>query len=87
MPTADIALPLRLVLVNDGAYRLESATGVVVGQIKRIGGTWKFKALWLDEVGDWVPGGGPLTDRHNTVLNNTDVQRWQSVLMTPTVSK
>ena len=52
-----------------------------MGQIKRINGTWKFKALWRDEVGDWVPGGGPLTDRHNATLDSTDAQGWQARLL------
>jgi hypothetical protein len=29
---------------------------------------WKFKALGRDAQGQTVPGGGPLTHRHNAVL-------------------
>lgn len=80
-------LPLQLRLVNDGAQGVFTAQGVLVGQIKRIGGTWKFKALWLDEEGDWVPGGGPLTGRHNTVLDSTEATRWQQVLLSTNPAK
>jgi len=75
-------LPLKLRPINDGAQYITTANGVVMGQIKRINGTWKFKALWRDEVGDWVPGGGPLTDRHNTTLDSTKAQYWQARLLT-----
>ncbi len=81
MALGDRDLPLQLRPINDGAQFVTSAQGVVIGQIKRINGTWKFKALWLDEVGDWVPGGGPLTDRHNVTLDSTNAQHWESVLI------
>lgn len=74
-------LPLILRPINDGAQFITTAEGVVMGQIKRINGTWKFKALWRDEVGDWVPGGGPLTDRHNATLDNTNARDWQALLL------
>jgi hypothetical protein len=73
-------LPLKLRPINDGAQFITTAKGVVMGQIKRINGTWKFKALWRDEVGDWVPGGGPLTNWHNATLDSTNAQDWQVVL-------
>jgi len=82
-----IELPLQLRRVNDGALSVFTANGVLVGQIKRIGGTWKFKALWRDDVGDWVPGGGPFTDRHNTILDSTDAASWQQVLLNANGSK
>lgn len=77
----DRDLPLKLRPINDGAQFVITAQGVVIGQIKRINGTWKFKALWLDEDGDWVPGGGPLTDRHNATLDSTKAQDWQARLL------
>ena len=76
-------LPLQLRPVNEGAQQVLTAKNEVVGQIKRIGGTWKFKALWLDEEGDWVPGGGPLTHRHNAVLDSIDAEHWQRLLLGP----
>jgi hypothetical protein len=36
-----------------------------VGNLKRIGPVWKFKAVGYDVQGGVEPGGGPLTDRHN----------------------
>jgi hypothetical protein len=29
---------------------------------------WKFKAIGYAQNGDVIPGGGPLTDRHNTTF-------------------
>jgi hypothetical protein len=54
------------------------AQGRHVGQLKHIGGLWKFKAIGYDETGACIPGAGPLTDRHNTVferLDPTDISR------------
>lgn len=81
MAVSDCDLPLQLRPINDGAQFVTSVNGVILGQIKRINGTWKFKALWLDEEGDWVPGGGPLTDRHNVTLDSTVAQDWQALLL------
>ena len=52
--------------VNANVYSLHNADGLHVGNLKRIGSAWKFKALGYDADGSVVPGGGPLTDRHNT---------------------
>ena len=38
------------------------------GNLKLINGVWKFKAIGYDPNGDVIPGGGPLTDRHNTTF-------------------
>jgi len=81
MAVSDRDLPLQLRPINDGAQFVTSCHGVVLGQIKRINSTWKFKALWLDEEGDWVPGGGPLTDRHNVTLDSIEAQDWQALLL------
>lgn len=81
MAVSERDLPLQLRPINDGAQFVTSVNGVILGQIKRINGTWKFKALWLDEEGDWVPGGGPLTDRHNVTLDSTVAQDWQALLL------
>jgi hypothetical protein len=45
-----------------------------VGNLKRIGALWKFKAVGYDETGGVEPGGGPFTHRHNTALSEPDVQ-------------
>lgn len=66
------ALELRSLDASDPR---ESATLVVLapngqrlGHLKRIGAVWKFKAIGLAPDGALLPGGGPLTGRHNTVF-------------------
>ena len=59
---------LTLSRINDHVYRLLSDQGDHVGNLKLIGGVWKFKAIGYDQNGDVIPGGGPLTDRHNTTF-------------------
>ncbi|MDZ4101693.1 MAG: hypothetical protein U1E12_08455 [Hydrogenophaga sp.] len=46
--------------------------GRQVGNLKRIGGRWKFKAIGQDAQGQVVPGGGPLTERHNMSFDRLD---------------
>ena len=57
--------PLTLHRVNDQVVRVLDGQGQCVGNLKLIGAVWKFKALGHDADGHLVPGGGPLTDRHN----------------------
>ena len=64
--------PLTLRAVNEGAVRVMRADGLLVGNLKRVGAVWKFKAVGFDTDGAIVPGGGPLTDRHNTVFTELD---------------
>lgn len=59
---------LTLSRINDHVYRLLTEQGTHVGNLKLIGGVWKFKAIGYDQNGDVIPGGGPLTDRHNTTF-------------------
>lgn len=67
------ALPaLTLSRVNDGVYRVLAGTGLHVGNLKRIGGQWKFKAIGYGAGGEVIPGGGPLTDRHNSTFAAPD---------------
>jgi hypothetical protein len=33
---------------------------------------WKFKAIGYDPDGSVVPGGGPLTERHNVSMEHAD---------------
>ena len=51
-----------------GVYLL---TGEWVGNLKHIGSVWKFKAIGV-EAGQLVPGGGPLTHRHNLTFATLD---------------
>jgi hypothetical protein len=60
--------PLSLEPVNDGVYRVVDARAQHVGNLKRIGGQWKFKAVGYTEQGALIPGGGPLTAQHNQVF-------------------
>ena len=53
---------------NDHVYLVLSDQGEHVGNLKMINGVWKFKAIGYDPNGGVIPGGGPLTDRHNTLF-------------------
>jgi hypothetical protein len=64
--------PLTLHRVNDQLVRVLDRQGQCMGNLKRIGAVWKFKALGQDADGHLVPGGGPLTDRHNMTFAALD---------------
>ena len=59
---------LTLKTLNEQVVHVIAARGEHVGNLKRIGGVWKFKAIGYAEDGGVIPGGGPLSDRHNTVF-------------------
>jgi len=59
---------LTLTPVNPDVYSVHMPDGAHVGYLKHIGAVWKFKAVGYDAAGQIVPGGGPLTDGHNTAL-------------------
>lgn len=63
---------LTLTPVNPDVYSVHTPDGTHVGYLKRIGAVWKFKAVGYDAAGQVVPGGGPLTDGHNTTLATPD---------------
>ena len=65
-------LGLRLGPVLGGACRVLDDQGRQVGNLKLIGGRWKFKAIGHDDQGQLVPGGGPLTERHNMSFDQLD---------------
>lgn len=52
--------------LNDGIWRVMHSRHGHVGNLKRISGVWKFKAVGYGTGGEVIPGGGPLTDFHNT---------------------
>lgn len=58
--------------VNEGVCEVRNAQGLHVGNLKLIGGRWKFKAIGYGPQGELLPGGGPLTDRHNTEIASLD---------------
>lgn len=59
--------------IDEGAVQVLDALGNHVGNLKRIGTVWKFKAIGQDALGGVIPGGGILTDRHNTVFASLDL--------------
>jgi hypothetical protein len=62
-------MPLTLKQLNEGVYCVMDHHGLHVGNLKRINGLWKFKAIGYDTNGDIMPGWGPLTERHNTTFD------------------
>jgi hypothetical protein len=70
-PIKDLG-PLSLHPLNEGVFSVRDATGQPVGNLKRIGSVWKFKAVGRTVQGETVPGGGPLTQRHNMVFEQPD---------------
>lgn len=68
-------LTLHPVVVNGtaSACQVHDAQGHLVGSLKLIGQRWKFKAIGQGPGGELIPGGGPLTHRHNTVFDALDV--------------
>jgi hypothetical protein len=73
---------LKLQLQSPGIYRVLNDSGLHVGNLKQIGGIWKFKAIGYDGSGQVIPGGGLLTDRHNTVFTTLDeVEASRSLLI------
>ena len=74
---------LTLNRLNNDVYLVLSDQGEHVGNLKLINGVWKFKAIGYDPKGDVIPGGGPLTDRHNTTFADLD-QALISASLVPT---
>ena len=72
--TAPTLAPLQLRVENANVVGVYTANSLHVGNLKRIGTVWKFKAIGYDAAGSVEPGGGPLTDRHNTVFATPDQQ-------------
>lgn len=64
---------LSLRAVNTLVYSVHGPDGLHVGNLKRIGDSWKFKAVGYEADGAVVPGGGPFTHRHNTLCDAPDV--------------
>jgi hypothetical protein len=64
--------PLTLQPVNTNVHSVHMAGGAHVGNLKRVGAVWKFKAVGYDATGAVEPGGGPLTHQHNMVFTQPD---------------
>lgn len=71
---------LTLTPINTNVFSVHTADGAHVGNLKRIGAIWKFKAVGYDADGGVEPGGGPLTHLHNTVLSAPDVEELNAKL-------
>jgi len=58
--------------------------GLHSGKLKRTGAVWKLKAIGYgyDAAGKLIPGGGPFTDRHNTVFAAPDAVAVSATLVT-----
>lgn len=65
-------MPLTFKKLNEQVVSVHLSSGELVGQLKLIGGVWKFKAIGYTADGHVVPGGGPLTDRHNMTFATLD---------------
>ena len=63
---------LTLSRLNDRVYRVLVDQDAHVGNLKLINGIWKFKAIGYEQNGDVIPGGGPLTEPHNTAFDTLD---------------
>ena len=63
---------LSLQPVNTNVYSVHMPEGAHVGNLKRVGAVWKFKAVGYDAAGQVEPGGGPYTEAHNTTLAAPD---------------
>ena len=66
------ATALTLQTVNADVYSVHQNDGAHVGNLKRVGAIWKFKAIGYDTTGAIEPGGGPLTNQHNLVFAQPD---------------
>ena len=75
-----ISARLHLHPVNAQVYGVLTASGEHVGNLKLIGAVWKFKAIGYDASGGVIPGGGTLTDRHNTLFASLDPAQIERVL-------
>lgn len=74
---------LKLHPVNAGVWRVTHSQVGHVGNLKLAGGVWKFKAIGYDPNGEVIPGGGPLTDRHNTAFATPDEATLNAALGAP----
>ncbi len=74
--------PFTLRAVNADVCSVHTASGDHVGNLKRVGAVWKFKAIGYDDAGRIEPGGGPLTHLHNTPLAAPDEDELNAQLAT-----
>ena len=73
----------QLELLNEGVLRVMHSEHGHVGNLKRIGSVWKFKAVGYGAGGEVIPGGGLLTDFHNTSFEAPDEALVNAALASP----
>lgn len=78
-----MTLPFTLQPTSLGICRVLAGAGLHVGNLKLIGGVWKFKAIGYDATGQVIPGGGPLTDQHNIAFAALDEANISQILSQP----
>jgi hypothetical protein len=71
-PATPLPGALAVLCVNANVYSVHQADGAHVGNLKRVGVVWKFKAVGYDTAGAVEPGGGSLTHQHNMVFAQPD---------------
>jgi hypothetical protein len=71
-PAGPLSGALTVQPVNANVYSVHLADGTHVGNLKRVGAVWKFKAVGYDNTAAVEPGGGPLTHQHNMVFAQPD---------------
>jgi hypothetical protein len=76
---------LTLTPLNANVHSVHLPDGAHVGNLKRIGSVWKFKAIGYDAAGNVIPGGGPLTERHNIAFAAPDALEVSAQLGLPSV--
>jgi hypothetical protein len=79
----DSSAALTLQPINAHVHSVHLPGGAHVGNLKRIGAVWKFKAIGYDAAGEVLPGGGPFTDQHNTQLAEPDATQLSAALNKP----
>lgn len=73
--------PLTLQPLSAGVCQVLDAKGLHLGNLKLIGAVWKFKAIGYGPAGELIPGGGPLTERHNNSFASLDADRVNTRLL------
>ena len=73
--------PLTLQPLQAGVCQVLDAKGLHLGNLKLIGAVWKFKAIGYGPAGELIPGGGPLTDQHNTSFTSLDAEVISAALL------
>lgn len=81
MPAPLLLGPLTLQPINANVHSVHLADSAHVGNLKRVGAVWKFKAIGYDTTGAVEPGGGPLTNQHNMVFAQPDAAEVSAQLL------